>query len=234
MKYKHYTDEDFDKMLIPVHRLKEKDNVLQKFTILKEYKEFQQPLEDMDINNIMVFIVLCYDQNSPLVLNIVDPYKRRVEAAKLAGFRSGDDGTFFVNYMSVVLGEEFTVNKMIIRYCRMQRNTEFAKLMIFEESYYKELEALKNETDAGEKNKIRNNINNFSEDMMKASEKLLLRDVTKELIRDLMEDIDEEQLAISPEMMAKKEGDDIHPYGKEYKPVKLKLDHNYAGYVKKL
>lgn len=227
-----YHKDDFKGLLIPSYSLQKADEVGEKCVLLKKYDIFFFPLPELDLAEIIKFISFCYDEHSPFVRDFEDPRRRKIEAANFIGFDKDEHGSFDIKYSGVFLCINETVNKMIIQYCRLQRNPEFSKLVIFEEAYYQELLLLKNGGEAKTKD-VRANINNFAQDIKNAKKALLLDDENQRLMVELLREVEFEQIELSPEEIAQKIEDNeevvnFYPYGKGYVVDKLKLDEDFA------
>lgn len=228
-----YHKDDFKKLLIPSYSLQKADEVGEKCVLLKKYDIFFFPLLELDRAEIIKFISFCYDEHSPFVRDYEDPRRRKVEAANFIGFDKDEHGAFEIKYSGVFLGINENVNKMIIQYCRLQRNTEFSKLVIFEEAYYQELLLLKDSSKDNKTKDVRTNINNFAQDIKNAKQALLMGDENQRLMVELLREVEFEQIELSPEEIAGKienneEVVNFYPYGKAYVVDKLKLDADFA------
>ena len=145
MKFK---ESDFEDMAFRVDLMPSNKNPIRHFPELKLYPEFEkkEELEDKDFNKIIKYIGFLYQKNTPLRA-IDDFLKRKVEAAKLAKFPMKSKTEFVDQFQKIINGEYRDVNLMILRFCRIQRSTDFSELMVYEEIYYSELGNLKKETD---------------------------------------------------------------------------------------
>lgn len=149
MEFK-YEDEDFGDLLLNVHSVPKKENVVDHFPDFKKYEEFKGDLGDkaMHLDKILRFIVYKYDRKCPLQ-DIGDLIIRKTTAAQLAGFKINAGGNFPVHVKEILSGTNKVVNAMIIRYCRMQYPAEWALVVAGNEAYFSVLEDMMN--DSGKK-----------------------------------------------------------------------------------
>jgi len=216
-----FTTKEFGGLTLRVDLMPKNVNPLEYFPCLSIYPEFRVKLDpQLKIGKIIRYIGYLYQEKTPLI--VIDNFLRReVEAAKLAGFDKNQNGSIKKGYQQVMNGENPDVNRMIICWCKMLRQTLFAKLAVYQKTYYNELESLM-EPDSGDKAKIRTNINNFGEDIDHIINTILVDDSSKMLVADLLDDIEDDELELRPEDLArkrkfKKKLVDIEPYGKSYK-----------------
>ena len=231
-----FKDSDFEKLMFNVFIVDDKEPILRKFPVLRNYPEYKLkthykteankkgrkkktedeeglvPIE-IDFNKIFRYIVYMYDMNSPfrIMENIIT---RKVEAAKLAGFEIGGRMEFPEHIEKMLQGRIININKMIIRYVRMQKNTKFAKLVIFEEAYYNELEKLKNKEDEERTSIVIDSVNKLDAEIQNLSNDILGHDNNKFLMKELYEQIEYEELGLRPEEIAQKirDGEEVLGY----------------------
>lgn len=224
-----FVEEDFSRLKIPVHKIPVgAPDIFKHAPTLSVYPEFKAKIvSSIDLSIVLRYLGVMYQDGSPF-LSISNLQKRKVEAAKWAGFPPSQDGKGFKKeYMDIIRGKYKPVNRMIIRMCRVQRNTDFSKLLVFEEAYSRELEKLLalNVKDA---DKIRKACNSFQADIDETSKHFLLDDDSDGNIETLLDEIENEQLELSPEQIAMKmaSGEDpldgYNPYN-GYLPEKLTI-----------
>jgi len=147
----HFKSQDFNNILYPVHTIKRGADIFSLFPSLLEYPEFTAKLPPtLPIDKVFKYIVYTYDQKSPFFLQIEDLKVRKIESVKEAGFEPSHKGGFSA-YVKLMLNCENTlINKMIIRYCRLQ-GKEFTNLVASQEAFYQInlqlLSNIKSETD---------------------------------------------------------------------------------------
>lgn len=210
-----YKKHVFDKLLIPVHKLKDKKptqkELFKLFPVIYKHAEFKV-MTAKPFHIILKYIVYCYDKKSPL-MEIDDLAKRKIEAASLAGFERDEHGIKPV-YMDMMKCHDEKVNKMIVRFCRMQGSITFSHLVANTEAYYNIMEELVNKTKVNDPEerlsieKKRVEIAAKANDLIKNIEELkrdfIANDTSKELDLQLFEELEEEankNLMITPEQI---------------------------------
>ena len=115
-------------------------------------------------------------------------------------------------------------NRMAIRFCRMQRSTDFTKLMIYENAMYSDMALMDDpETDPASKKTLMLNIESQTKIVSDLTANLLAGDQSQFVIEDLMDEIELGTLDIKPEDVAKKFRETKDPaewgvyYGKHYR-----------------
>ena len=218
-----FKEDDFKDMAFRVDLMPPTKNPVKHFPELKLYPEFKQneELDDKNFNKIVKYIGFLYQKNTPL--RVIDDFlKRKVEAAKLAKFPMKSRTEFQEFFHKIINGEYHDVNTMILRFCRIQRSTDFSELMVYEENFYAELGNLKKETDAHKRKIVMENVAKAKIRVDALRESLLMGDDNKKLIAQLLDEVENEQLKLTPEDIAKKirSGEmpvEIFPYGEAYK-----------------
>lgn len=80
--------------------------------------------------DVMKYIVLLYDKNSPLWGTIQDINQRKITALQLAGFETQKNGHFIPEVQQgIYMGKNSVVNHMIIRYVFQFNNPKFVLLV---------------------------------------------------------------------------------------------------------
>jgi hypothetical protein len=192
-----FSKSDFDNMSYPVLSIPEDKTVLDRFSGLKIYREFQQDFA-RDTDKIHKYVILMYTSNILQTLQSLE--ERKIEAAKLAGFKMSHS-RFDDKVEEILACRVPEINSLIIRVCCLERNEDLAELLIYEESYYRELKKLLD----GESDKVketRNNVRQFKEDIKELRKSLLNQDENKDLISKLYDYVEGIQLGISPEEIA--------------------------------
>lgn len=83
---------------------------------------------------ILRYIVLQYDKNTPLRHHFPNYYKRKMQAAIMAGFqRNSKTGRFSESVKDILIGENEDINKAIIRYVMMFYDDDYLMLIIYRE-----------------------------------------------------------------------------------------------------
>ena len=132
----HFKTKDFNDLLFPVHTIKTGMDVFSLFPVLKDHIEFTIPLPaTTPFLKVFKYIVFVYDAKSPFFNQIEDLVDRKKQAIVEAGFKPDKKGNFRDSIKAILNCEDGRVNKMIIRYCRMQ-GKDFTNLIASQEAYY--------------------------------------------------------------------------------------------------
>ena len=185
-------------MKYPVLSIPEGKTVLKQFPGLKKFLEFQKRF-DPDTDKIHRYVLLMYTVN--ILQSLPNVEERKIEAAKLAGFTltRGKFDRKTEKLLSCMVDE---INDLIIRVCCLDRNEDFAELMVYEQSYYAQLKKLLNPPEGEKIKDIRDNARKLKEDIKELRKSLLNQDESPDLIDRLYDYIDGIDLGISPEEIA--------------------------------
>lgn len=233
-----YVENDFDNMYLNVRKVPIGEDLFKAFPILSMYKEFVGKTGNLKKELVIRYIAYAFDKESPLN-SIIDIMERRVEALKLAAFKTDAKGKYsrFVDMMVHSLSP--TINQMVIRYCLFVGDTDYAILITYEDSLIKELERLmsfetpvkirkgKNDSEADEifynesnekKGALITNISNLKKLISELKKDIFSNNIDKFLERSLMDFTESEKFELSPEFYAKqyKDWDNVSRY---YYPV---------------
>jgi hypothetical protein len=162
----------------------------------KKHKEYYAKTQ-VPIHKVIRYIVLCYDKNSPLVLNIPDINKRKVKACEISTInirKASKDSEYAIKMIN---GDIPEVNAMIIRYVRGFYSELYSQYVAVQEAYYKELFRLQN---GDVKNMTL--LNGIEERLTSLKDKMFAQDHSKTLAKDFNKYIDEEELMLRPEDIA--------------------------------
>jgi len=209
-----YSEEDFDAMMFNVMRKKNRTRaVLSHFPQLAEHKEFNAELS-LELRKhrtkIIRFVILAYDKNSPL-RKIEDLIERNIMAGLLAGFtiEKKTNHKHFNKEIDLVLkGFNETVNRMIVRYCRMQGSTRFAMIMSARDTFYDLVHRVLKKSDddgsseAREKFKLLSAMEDSLKNIDDMSRNFFQSNDNEQLVEDLyviIEEEDKRSLRIGPE-----------------------------------
>src|SRR5574343_886211 len=129
---REYSDREFAKLYLPVHKNHKDSDIFRLFPILLQYDAFKAEI-DLNINYVIRYIVFGFDRNSPLN-EIDDIVERRMRCVHLAGFTVNQKGQYNKEVQDMVRGKNQAVNIMIIQYAIMQGNYDYTTLIAFEES----------------------------------------------------------------------------------------------------
>ena len=228
------TDQDFDKLLVPVHKITE-DNIFDAVPVLKLYDEFILELPpDVSRAAVIKYIGVMYQKNSPF-LEIESLARRKVTAANWAGFTRNKSGDKFIKpYMKILEGRDESAARMIVRMCRIQKSTEFQQLRIYETVLANEMESLLRRTDPKVIKETKGNIDSFTTAIAELTEQFFFGDNADSLKEELLDEIENETLEFSPEDIAQKRRNreqliNYNPYG-DYVPEQITaIDEEKAG-----
>lgn len=206
----HFKKQDFNEILYPVHTLKKGMDLFETFPKLLDYKEFTSRLPaSLSISKVFTYIVYVYDKKSPFRVQIEDLKTRKIEAAREAGFSTHHEGGFSDSVKSILNCTNVIVNKMIIRYLRMQ-GKDFTGLVVDQESYYdillQQLEGIKNDDDdplltAKKKAELSSKANEFRERLDSSARDFLEQEEARGLHDELWSLAEDEakNIKITPE-----------------------------------
>jgi len=204
---------DFSNMMYNVNELPLGSNVLSVYPRLKQYVEFskiEEATAKANLEKIFRYIVYFYDKNSPLKDSIENVIKRKIEAARLAGFiakKEAGKNVFSPIAKQMLNCQNESINKMIIRYCRMQGSRNFSLLVSGQEAFYNTLLQLidpddENAKETKDKQAVFSQAKKNSDQLKELEVELLNEDTNKYLTDDLYDYVEEEarkQLLLSPE-----------------------------------
>lgn len=205
MKSEEYTSEDFEGLMFNVFEASKKEEILDQFPKLKKLKEFNIKLVKPLLNKVIRFVVYCYDRNSPLILDYPNINKRKVESCKVAGFTYDDNNKFDKEVIKMLKGENPKVNKMVVKYCLMQRPTTYALIVSGSNAYTEILNELENNKkikdldplDAAKKKAdIFKKAGEMQASIDKSIDELLVYDKNQKLEDELFDAIDENDVEI--------------------------------------
>jgi hypothetical protein len=151
--------EDYTKMRFNVQEVPDGKDLFAAFPDLKRYNEFAVPfseaIETLNRNQLLRYIFLCYDKQSPYVKHEPNLAKRKVLCALEAGFKPiSKKGEFAPMLQAVLGGKVVEVRRMINRFCRLQDDLGWTLLVSGMENYYLGVERL-TDPDITEENKAK-------------------------------------------------------------------------------
>jgi hypothetical protein len=200
-----FIDSDFSKLHIPVHKdLGDNVDVVKRHR-LDIYPEFNDEIPTnlkLSKNKIIKYIVYVYDKYSPLH-KITEIMGRKIIAAELAGFNK-KGGKFGGNIEKMLLCEIPQINKMIVRYCRIQKDSDWSVRVAYEDSLYSQLEAIRNSQEGKDVKDIILNTDTLRSKISDLDKILLEGDDNENLVFDIYDTIENETLELKPEDMADK------------------------------
>lgn len=117
-------------------------------TLLKDaekYPEFAKELSyRMSRKAVITYIVLMFDQMSPLRKEVRSLPARKGVAAQMAGFKTDKNGRFEPHVEKVLEGRNQDVNAMIVKYLVLQNSPKFVQLIAYESLYFYEIAKIQN------------------------------------------------------------------------------------------
>lgn len=100
---------------------------------VEKYEEFNKDLTHrMSRKAVLTYIILMYDQASPLRREIRSLPARKGTALQVAGFKTDKNGRFEVHVEKILEGVNQDVNAMIVKYLLLQNSPSFMKLVLYE------------------------------------------------------------------------------------------------------
>jgi hypothetical protein len=212
-----YKATDFVNMRFNPYPMPDKTDLLKEFKALGLYKTFRIELKGYDKNKVIRYILYAFDPGSP-VISISDVIQRRVDAALLAGFTL-EDSSFEQSTEMMIKSMVPEINHMIIQFCLLLNESDYAILTAYQDSLRKTLEKL---MDQNEETDLKTNIQ--STNTLRTEIKNLYASILQDnhdhmLSRSLTQFAQAEMLELSPEYFAEitREWDNIPIYYKKKK-----------------
>ena len=135
----NFSEKEFTRMMFNVLEVPPQKHIVNHFAKLKKVREFSRPLARLNKNKVIRYIMFLYDKNSPFREKFQDVLKRKVEAARGAGWETGEGGVFTNDVEEVLRGHNITINEMAVAFIRLHRNFKYSYLVGLEESFYRML-----------------------------------------------------------------------------------------------
>jgi len=196
----NYKEEDFENLRIPVHLVPSGKNVYS-HKDCSEFSRFKEFKEKLPFNKSLVlkYIVYCYDMGSPLASE-KDLGRRKDQAFELAGYETNKKGDWVLDEVhDIRKNKNEIVNRMILRYCRMQKEFKWPLLSTLLEQYHKVLEdVLLGEKPSKDPLKAVKDIEDLSDEIFMKDKNLVVS--AEEVIEEEKGDI----VVSYPEYMARK------------------------------
>lgn len=199
-----FKSKDYKDILYPVFSLKNDTDIFSAFPRLNEYEEFRSKLPTTTpFDKVFKYIVYAYDKKSPFFLNIEDLIERKKLAVLQAGFEVNARKSFNEQVRAMLNCENIVINKMIIRYCRMQ-SKEFTSLVASQEAFYQinlQLMTVKEGDEdpvktAKEKAALDKSANEFNERLDEKARRFLSQETSEIITQDLWNMAEEEAVKI--------------------------------------
>jgi len=195
------------------------DDVCKLYPEFKLYPEYKMDC-GFEIGKAIALIVLLYSKDSYISAK---HSSEKINAAVYLGFEQNAGVITNPAVHNALLCDNKPFNDMVIRYCRMQYDSEFSELVIFNNAFYNQLMVLNDgKSDNSEKTKdVIQNVGILKKQIKEIESRMLNENTTPENISSLYEHVEMTALGLRSEDIAEKlrSGDvavDIKPYGKDY------------------
>lgn len=193
---------------------------------LKKFPELNpKALKDtrLSFDKILRYVMIFYS-NNVLRYTIPEVMRRKREAAFIAGFEFTKENKFGQWVEEMILCKNMSINKMIVRFLRRSENKKFLQLCVFEEARAKQMQKLIDGEGGkgGETTKyIIDNVKTLSEDIEQLEKDILNEDENIDLIEMMYDEVDYNNLGVSPEDIAalEAEGTTAEVIGSPYKSL---------------
>lgn len=192
-----------------------RDKVFDVYPHLRKYPELNPKkvkIKRMSFDKILRYVMIYYS-NNVLRYTIPEVPRRKREAAILAGFEiSKVTGRFGPDVESMLLCENPIINQMIVRFLRRSENKKFLQLCVFEEARALQMNKLVNgmQGKGSETTKyIIENVKTLSADIEELEKDLLNEDDSIDLLEMMYDEVDYNNLGISPEEIAEANADNV-------------------------
>ncbi len=179
--------------------------VLDVYPHLKKYPELKlskRELGKLSFDKVLRYVMIYYSDNV-LRHTMPETLRRKREAAFIAGFNFGDKtNKFGPEVERMLLCQNSGINRLIVRFIRRSENKKFLQLCVFEEARAKQMQKLIDgvEGKGTETTKyVIDNVKTLSEDIDRLERELLNDDPNEELIDMIYDEVDNNNLGISPE-----------------------------------
>lgn len=173
-----------------------KEEMSPKLPMIKEYKSGKGKIP---INNILKYVILMYDVQSPAHREVKEYYQRKRECAKAAEFPVGKDGKWRDDVVSILIGEDEWFNALVVKYLALLALPEYTQLIVY-------LELLARRTrkifDGEDDDKTHTIINALTEKIKTLTNVIFGSGVTDEIQqarRALYEQAEEDRVRMKPE-----------------------------------
>ena len=204
-----FKKEDFLKMRYNVYKLDNEIPFKRAFPELAIYPEFDEKsakVNGLRLTQIMRFICFAYDKNSPL-MSYDRPWHRKAVAIDLAGFPRVKSGKFHQHVEMLINNSYASVNRMVVRFLRIQNSTDFQTMMTYDEKLQDVLVKLfdPTQTEDGDKDsELLKNSEMLRKTIAELRNDFFLGEQDAKLSATLYDELENEQLELRPEQIAKK------------------------------
>ncbi len=211
------------------------------FPEIKYYPELSDSnlISGLVMNNlygqIFAWIVYAYDPTSPYVRLNDGIIKRKTEAMEAVGISKNKNGKYDQFIERILTNGNEEVNRMIIRFLKLVRNSQWAILSTYQETLYRQLDELRSGSAEKDKDTI-SNTQTLSKEIDELQLTFLTNDDSSYLREALYDAIEIENLALKPEDIARlalmKENPHLfNPYTDDKRPIKDFIAEHFAELV---
>jgi len=204
---------DFDKLMFRIDDMPDKVDPVEYFPKLKKWPEFSPQLGWPKTlkNKIFRWIVLVYDKESPFRTKVADVMKRKLSAAKYVKLVESFELIDPI-VRRILQGQHAEVNRMIVAYVRMHRQSQYALVVGLENMFYEGLFQIQ----MGEAPKVGNKqITTVQKELEDAVTALLNQDNNAQVRDELFLFVEEERLELRSEDIANVFASGNKPFEKE-------------------
>lgn len=199
MMQSSFIERDFNKLIVNVRSVPKERSLLRAFPELAKHREFKVQFEKLNKDNVIRYVVYMYDRNTPFRRKFPDILKRKIEAAKEAGFKISEGGMFEEEVETLLRGKDNKVNDMVCAYARIHKNFKYSFFITMEEIFYSLMRSI-----------VDGDLKNIAElkktqlELDETMNELLTDDKNPFLIERFLRYIEKERLALRPEDIARK------------------------------
>ena len=162
---------------------------------------------------ILRYIILMYDKNTPLRTSYNAYHKRKGYAAIMAGFQRDPRTKKFNNAVKdVILGQNDDVNKGIVRYVMQFFDADYLQLILYNELMGKQFRSSMQDNQKALSSTHINAIQDIREEINRLTEKVFGGKESKELEKELYRALEIEKETLHPDFVAKAYSDGIEPF----------------------
>jgi len=194
-----FIDQDFSKLMFKVRTIPLERSLLRAFPELGKHPEFKVKFDNINKDKLIRYVIYMYDRNTPLRRKFPDILRRKVEAAKEAGFKINEVGLFEDDVEEFLRGKNDKANRMIVAYARIHKNFKYSFFITIEESFY----GLMRSVIGGELKNIPD-LKKAQKELDESMDELLSGDKNPFLVEEVLRYMETERLALRPEDIARK------------------------------
>lgn len=197
---RQFNDKEYQGLMFNIITCPMQKSLLRHFPRLNKVPAIKNAeIRNVGKNNVLRYIILNYDKNSPFRKKYQNILKRKVEAAKEAGFIPNKEGFLGDDVEPILKCQNTTVNKMIVEYVRLHRSYVYSSLVTKEEGFY----TLMKEIIGGGTKRLKE-FNEMEKELEDAVLELLNQDDNPYLKDAVLRYMEEERLKLRPEDIADK------------------------------